>query len=120
MKKVNFILVTIMILLVSLCACSKQKSDLVVMSYEVGDEYVSIIYEDKTYVPYGPLSAYVDRGKQIGYINGNENDKIYEVKGYSMNEWIATALPSDPAMLYKEISVTDIPEDWQSEYEWNQ
>lgn len=112
-------LVMLIVLTASLCACSKQNSDLVVMSYEIGDEHVSIIYEDKTYVPYGALSAYADRGKQIGYIDGNENDKIYEVKGYSMDEWIATALPSDPAMLYREINVTDIPNNWQSEYGWN-
>lgn len=118
MKKILDILL-IIALTTSLCACSKQDSDLAVMSYEIGDEYVSIVYGDKTYVPYGPLSAYIDRGNQIGYIDGNENDKIYEVKGYSTNEWIATALPFDPAMLYREISVTDIPEEWQSEYEWN-
>ena len=119
MKKMIFPFLLIFMIIASLCACSKQKSDLVVMSYEVGDEHVSIIYGDKTYVPYGPLSAYVDRGEQIGYINGNENDKIYEVKGYSTDEWIATAIPYDAAMLYREINVTDIPEGWQSEYEWN-
>ena len=118
MKKFLYLLL-IIALTTSLCACSKQDSDLVAMSYEIGDEYVSIVYGDKTYVPYGPVSAFADCGEQIGYMDGNENDKVYEVKGYSVDEWIVTALPHDPAMLYREISVTNIPEDWQSEYEWN-
>ena len=46
-------------------------------------------------------------------------DAVYECKGYSTDEWIGTAFPYDAAMLWREINVTDIPEGWESEYEWN-
>ena len=116
MKKwISLLLVSILI--VSLCACSQQ--DLANMSTGEGDGYATIVWGDKTYVPYGALSAYGDRGKQIGIVNGDKDDKIYECKGYSTSEWIVEAFPYDAAMLWKEVNVTDIPEGWQSEYEWN-
>ena len=90
------------------------------MATEDGDDYAAIVWGDRTYVPYGALSAYGDRGKQIGIVDGDKDYKVYECKGYSSDEWIVTALPHDAAMLYREIAVTDIPDGWQSEYEWNQ
>lgn len=104
--------------MISLCSCSEQ--NLADMTTSVTDDYAAIVWGDKTYVPYGALSAYGDRGKQIGIVDGDETYKVYECKEYSSDEWIATALPHDPAMLYREINVADIPDGWQSEYEWNQ
>ena len=118
MKKfISFALIALLI--VTLCACSQNQQDLEDMSTGTGDGYVTIIWDDKTYVPYGPLSTYGDRGKQIGIVDGDKDYKAYECKGYSTDEWIVTAIPYDAAMLYREINVTDIPEGWQSEYEWN-
>ena len=117
MKKWFFPFLLALILIVSLCACSQQ--DLADMTAGEGDGYATIVWGDKTYVPYGALSAYGDRGKQIGIVDGNKDDKIYECKGYSTDEWIVEAIPYDAAMLWREINVTDIPEGWQSEYEWN-
>ena len=105
------------LLIVSLCACSQQ--DLADMTTGEGDGYVTTVWGDKTYVPYGPLSAYGTRGKQIGIVDGDKDYKAYECKGYSTDEWIVTAFPYDASMLMREINVTDIPEGWQSEYEWN-
>lgn len=85
-----------------------------------GDRYATIIWGDKTYVPYGALSDYGERGKQIGIVDGNKDNKVYECKGFSADEWIVESLPHDGAMLWREINVTDIPDGWQSEYEWNQ
>ena len=116
MKKLISVSLTIIMILL-LCACSKQ--DLADMTTLDNNEYAAIIWGDKTYVPYGALSAYGDRGNQIGIVDGDKNDKVYECKGYSTDEWIVTALPHDAAMLWREINVTDIPEGWQSEYEWN-
>ena len=107
----------IVVLIVSLCACSQQ--DLEDMTSGTYDGATGIVWGDKTYIPYGPLAAYGDRGKQIGIIDGDKGHKVYECKGYSTDEWIAAALPYDAAMLYREINVTDIPEGWESEYEWN-
>ncbi len=107
----------IFLVVLSLFACSKQ--ELANMTTELKDEYAAIVWENRTYVPYGALSAYGERGQQIGIVDGDETYKVYECKGYSSDEWIVTALPHDPAMLYREIDVTDIPNGWQSEYQWN-
>lgn len=116
MKKI-FSIIVIVVLIASLCACSQQ--DLADMTSGTDDGVATIVWGDKTYVPYGALSAYADRGKQIGIVDGDKDHKVYECKGYSTDEWIVTAFPYDAAMLYREINVTDIPEGWESEYEWN-
>ena len=117
MKK-TFSLLVIVALIISLCACSQQ--DLEDMTSGTGDGYATIVWGDKTYVPYGALAAYGKSGKQIGIVDGDKDNRVYECKGYSTEEWIVNALPHDAAMLYREVDVTDIPDGWQSEYEWNQ
>ena len=117
MKKAFFLLVAFA-LIVSLCACSQQ--DLEDMTSETGDGYATIVWGDKTYVPYGTLADYGELGKQIGIVDGDKDNRVYELKGYSANEWIVNAFTHDSAMLFREINVTDIPDGWQSEYEWNQ
>lgn len=83
------------------------------MTSGTDDGVATIVWGDKTYVPYGALAAYADRGKQIGIVDGDKDYKAYECKGYSADEWIVTAFPYDAAMLYREINVTDIPEGWE-------
>jgi hypothetical protein len=117
MKKI-FSLLVIVGLIISLYACSQQ--NLEHMTSGTGDGYAAIVWGDKTYVPYGALSSYGESGKQIGIVDGDKNNRVYECKGYSVEQWIVSALPHDAAMLYREIGVTDIPEGWQSEYKWNQ
>ena len=116
MKRILSILLIVLVVL-SLYACSKQ--ELVNMTTELNGEYAAIVWENRTYVPYGALSAYGDRGQQIGIVDGDENHKVYECKGYSSDEWIVTALLHDAAMLYRGTDVTEIPNGWQSEYDWN-
>ena len=108
------------ILVVSMmCACSQQ--DLEDMTSGEGDGYATIVWGDKTYVPYGALTDdYGERGKQIGIVDGDKDNRVYELKGYSVDEWLVNAFPHDGAMLLREIDATDIPDGWQSEYEWNQ
>lgn len=117
MKK-TFCLLLAFALIISLCACSQQ--NLEDMTSGTGDGYATIVWGDKTYVPYGALADYGERGKQIGIVDGNKDDRVYELKGYSADEWIVNAFTHDAAMLFREINVTDIPDGWQSEYEWNQ
>jgi hypothetical protein len=120
MKKVLLMFVTVIML--SICACSKQEvTDMANMTTEDNDDYVSIVWDGKTYVPYTAISK-KDCGKQIGIIDNDENDKVYEYKGYSSDMWIAEMYISgemDSPMLFREINVTDIPEGLESEYEWN-
>lgn len=116
MKKA-FFLIFIVTLIFSLCACSKP--DLEDMTSGVGDGYSTIIWGDNTYVPYGALAGYGKSGKQIGIVDGDKDNRVYELNGYSAEEWIVNSIPFDAPMLFREIDVTDIPNGWQSEYEWN-
>lgn len=106
----------IAIIILSLCACSKQ--ELADMNLEVYEDYAAIVWEDKTYVPYCAISK-SDCGAQIGIVDGDKDDRVYEYKGYSTDEWIINSYVMDSAMLLREINVTNIPDGLQSEYEWN-
>lgn len=116
MKK-SFFISLIVVLAIILCSCSKQ--GLANMTTSVTDDYAAILWDGRTYVPYGAYAAYGDCGKQIGIVDGDESHKVYECEGYSSEEWIAAGFNHDGAMLYREINVVDVPNGWQSEYEWN-
>ncbi|MCM1143429.1 MAG: hypothetical protein NC318_05605 [Blautia sp.] len=104
-----------------LCACGKREQELENMTTEVKDDYAAIIWEGKTYVPYCAISK-KDCDDQIGIVDDDEDNRVYEYKGYSSDEWIVNSYISglmDGCMLYKEISVSNIPDGLESEYEWN-
>lgn len=110
---------SIILLILGLCACQKQA--LAELSSYVGDEYKAIVWEDRTYVPYCAV-AKSKCGKQIGFVDGDEDDRVYEFAGYSADEWLISVYVTylmDGAMLYREINVSEIPEGLQSEYGWN-
>jgi hypothetical protein len=121
MKKVLLVFLTVSMIL-SICACSKQEvADMANLTTEDKDGYVAITWDERTYVPYTAISK-KDCGKQIGIIDNDENDKVYEYKDYSSEMWIAEMYISgemDAPMLFREVDVTDIPEGLESEYEWN-
>ena len=117
--KIVLIISVFMILLLS--SCSRQEQDLEDMASGKGDGYVTIVWGDKTYVPYCAISM-SDRGKQIGIVDGDEDHRVYEYEGYTPDEWVIDIVVSglmDSAMLMREINVTNIPEGLDSEYEWN-
>ncbi len=116
MKKA-FIFAAVFALILSLCACSRK--DLAEMTRAEGDGYAAIVWDGRTYVPYGALASYGKRGEQIGIVDGDADDRVYELKGYPPEEWIVNGVPHDPAMLLREINVAEIPDGWQSEYDWN-
>lgn len=106
------------LVLIVLCACGKN-TNLIDMSTAEGNEYMAIIWEDRTYVPFCTISK-SDCGTQIGYLNGETKDWICEYKDYPTDEWIANHLMADgSAILLKEVNVTHIPDGLESEYEWN-
>lgn len=115
MKKMLSVLIVI-ITVSSLCSCSKQ--DLADMTTLATDEYTVIVWEDRNYVPYCAISK-SDCGQQIGIVDGDKDDRVYEYKGYSSDEWIINYYVMDSAMLCREVNVTDIPDGLQSEYKWN-
>ena len=106
------------LVLIVLCACGKN-TNLIDMSTTESDEYMAIIWEDRTYAPFCTISK-SDCGTQIGYLNGETDDRICEYKDYPTDEWIANHLMADgSAILFKEVNVTHIPDGPESEYEWN-
>lgn len=103
---------------IMLFACGKN-TNLIDMSTAKNDEYMAIIWQDRTYAPFCTISIN-DCGTQIGYLNGETDDRICEYKDYPTDEWIANYLTVDGgAILFKEVNVTNIPDGLESEYEWN-
>jgi hypothetical protein len=118
MKRIISVLLVVIAIL-SFCGCSGQ--ELANMGTENNGDYQAIIWDGKTYVPYCAISK-KDCGKQIGIVDGDNKDKVYEYNGYSTDEWIANMYVSglmDAPMLYREINVTVIPNGLKSEYSWN-
>ncbi len=115
MRKIAILIVNVF-LIVSLCACAKE--ELADMTTSQGEGYTAIIWDEKTYLPYCAISK-SDCGKQIGFVNNDEKDRVYAYGNYSTNEWIINAYDMDSAMLCKEQNVTEIPNGLSSEYDWN-
>lgn len=102
--------------LIFLCSCTND-SDLLDMESVVIDEKWTLIWEDRTYTPFCVVSK-SDCGKQIGYVNGDKDERVSEYKGYSSNEWLVSWMPTDGgAMLLKEQNVVDIPDGLVAEYD---
>lgn len=104
----------IMFLLV-LAACG-QKQDMAEMESVILDSGRGIVWEDRTYELFCVVSKR-DCGKQIGYVDGDTDDRVSEYKDHAVEEWIINWIPTDGgAMLLKEQSVDDIPEGLEREY----
>ena len=115
MKKI-VALISLFLLLLSLTACAGQSRDLIDMSSISADGKRSVVWENRIYVPFCVVSKN-DRGKQIGYVDGDTDDRISEYKGYPSEEWLVSWLSTDGgAMLLKEQSVVDIPDGLEAEY----
>ena len=106
----------LLVFMLALTACGGQQRDLVDMRSLSVDGSRAVVWEDRTYVPFCVVSK-SDRGEQIGYVDGDTNDRISEYKGYSSEEWLVSWLPTDGgAMLMKERNVVDIPDGLEAEY----
>ena len=117
-KKLHCILSLFCFMSIMLCACGKS-TKLIDMSAVEGDEYVSIKWGDRVYIPFCAVSKN-DCGTQIGYLDGESDNMVCEYKNYPTDEWIASYLTADcGAMLFKEVNVTNIPDGLESEYKWN-
>ena len=116
MKKIYVLLLISCLVLTILSACSGQQRDLVDMASVRMDGKRVVVWEGRTYVPFCVISKN-DRGEQIGYVDGDMDDRISEYKGYSSEEWLVGWLPMDGgAILLKEQSVVDIPDGLEAEY----
>lgn len=119
------IIVILMVLIAycfSACGSDTSNNEIVIFQQRVNDHYLSIIWDDREYVPYCAIQP-KERGKYLGYLENEPQEELYEFDGYSSEEWIIDYLNmgfgGGEAMLYKEISVQDIPDGLYSEYDWN-
>ena len=118
-KLIYFISLCLMVIILS--ACMNRSNQLENMTTQESNDYVSIIWEDRIYVPFCAIDN-SERGAQIGIVDGDKNDQVYEYKNYSTEDWIISFYKSgemDSSMLMKEINVKEIPDNLQSDYEWN-
>lgn len=95
---------------------------LTLMQRRETEAYTAVLWEGRTYIPFCAVDN-DSRGKQLGIVNGNERDQIYEYRGYDPEEWIISFYRSglmDGSLLLRESGVTEIPDGLTSEYEWNQ
>ena len=120
-KRLLTILLMVFVLMITGCGNSNSVEELADMTTSSEDGYTAIVWGENTYVPYCAIQRN-ECGKQIGFVDGDKDNRVYEYDGYSTDEWIISIYVSglmDGAMLYREINVTDIPDGLQSEYEWN-
>lgn len=116
MKKSVAFAAILMIMLFSFSACGDKQGELVDMKSVDSGGRRCVVWEDRTYVPFCVVSK-KDCGEQIGYVDGDTDDRISEYKGYSPKEWLVSWLPMDGgAILMKEESVVDIPDGLEAEY----
>ncbi len=68
-----------------------------------------------TYSFYSALPRDSLRGKQIGIVDGDKKHKVYEVKGFSSNEWVIEYYDVIMSVysVYKADTVTEIPSELQ-------
>ncbi len=111
-KKIRVLALFLLVAL--LCGCGREPAD---MSSAEVDGYGAIIWEERVYLPFCVVSK-SDYGAQIGIVDGDSDDRVYAFSDASTQEWIVNAFRWDGgAMLYKEQSVTEIPEGLVSEYD---
>ena len=120
-KRLRTFLLMAVILMMAGCGNSNSGEELADMATLSEDGYTAIVWDENIYVPYCAIQKN-NCGQQIGFVDGDKNDRVYEYEGYSTGEWIINMYESglmDNAMLYREINVADIPDGLVSEYEWN-
>lgn len=112
------LLITIILYLSIIMISWGKNEHLYNMTSKETKDYLSITYNDKTYVPFCAIENSA-RGKQIAIVDNDENNQIYEYKGHSTDEWIISFYYSgemDSSMLMREIKVKNIPKGLHSEY----
>lgn len=113
MKRVILLFAAVLLAL-SLAACGGKLVD---MAASEIDGRWTIQWEGRTYTPFCVVSK-GDRGEQIGYINGDKDDRVSTYKEYPAEDWLVCWLPMDGgALLYKEAGVTEIPDGLVREYD---
>ncbi len=123
MKKIIYIIpVFILLVLVGCGSELKLPDNPVVFDTKDNGTYMSIIWDDKEYVPFCAFDP-SQVGDCIGYYK-NEDSKVYvcKLKGQSEDEWLVDDLGLDncnEGMIFREKNTKSIPSGLASDYEWN-
>jgi hypothetical protein len=123
MKKILYIVPVFILFLLVGCGSKLQLPDNpVIFDIKESDEYASIIWGNKEYVPFCAFDP-SQVGDCIGYYE-NEGSKVYvcKLKGQSEDEWLVTDLGldnCDEGMVFREKNTRKIPSGLSSDYEWN-
>lgn len=120
MKKLIYI-ISLCLITIMLSSCGQSNKKLENMTTQKSNEYVVIVWGNSTYVPFCAVDN-SEKGTQIGIVNGDKKNQVYEYKDHSTDDWIVSFYKSgemDNSMLMKEINVTEIPDNLKSDYEWN-
>lgn len=120
MKRLIYIF-SICLLMIVLSSCGQKSNKLENMTTQSNAEYIAIIWEDRIYIPFCAINN-SEQGVQIGIVDSDKNNKVYEYKGHSTDDWIISFYKSgemDCSMLMKEINTTKIPDNLHSDYQWN-
>ena len=110
MKKVWLVAVLCAFVLVG---CGTAKSLVNMSMYSTADNGVNNVIEwnGVQYMSLGSVSASLI-GEQVGYANGDKNDKIYAARDCSTSEWlieVATHGDIDSITIFQERSVQSVP-----------
>ena len=103
----------VLILALLLVGCKGHETGGEIFRWEEGMGVLMITDGEHWYMPYGPTENSA-RGKYLGHMEDNPNDKIYTYKEYPREEWLVSFLYTglmDNSMLYREMSVYQTPEE---------
>ena len=115
MKKAICLVIGFLMFL-GLTACGGQRELVDMELVEIGGKS-AIIWEDRTYYPFCVVSKN-DRGEQLGYLNGEPDNRVSAYKDYPPEEWLVSWLTVDGgAILYKEENAAEIPDGLVPEYD---
>ena len=108
MKKLSLVLLIIAIMTFFVSCTNKEYG-----SFQELNNGASLKRDSITYSFYGALPSDSLRGKQIGIVDGDKKHKVFEMKGFSSDEWIIEY--NDVIMsvysVYKADTVTEIPDE---------
>ncbi len=99
----------------------KCPDDPVIFSTKENGEYLSIIRDDKEFVPFCAGSR-TQMDQCLGYyLDGDQKVFICSLKMQSPDEWIIDYAGEDHSglMIYREKNTTNIPHGLYSDYKWN-
>lgn len=78
-------------------------------------DYVEIRWKNRVYAPF----CVVSKGERGMFLSVSSGGWISAWRDYPPEDWLVSWIPQDGgAMLYKELTVTDIPEGLEAEYDW--